>query len=276
LLPGTIELRVNAPADGANTANDGNLFISFTIKDFGDAGYPTGFNVGEYLDFTVTAGPPIVGVFVKGGDNGNLYTYNPPVTSDSNLHTPLNPQNHQYFDVSHVSFCYAGGNLEWEKRAHDTGALLGGATFSISPNALACAGGTLTSVTDNDSNDADPDDGQIKLANICTGTYTITETTPPPGYTADPDPTRSQTLTFNNPNQVIGTQGTAQQCPDENPANDNDEQDFCNERLPTREETFTFTKVYSPEATSPQVEVTLECTGTFDEIQPLQRRPRPA
>lgn len=59
---------------------------------------------GQTFDWTSTIG--IDAVFVKGGPDGNLYSYVPPATSDTGLHAPLNTSNGRYYGLSHISFCY--------------------------------------------------------------------------------------------------------------------------------------------------------------------------
>lgn len=65
-------------------------------------------------------------------------------------------------------------SLAWEKRRSDTNALLGGATFTISPNPFTGTGSLV--LTDNGAGDNDPDAGQIQIDDLLFGTYTITET----------------------------------------------------------------------------------------------------
>ena len=75
------------------------------------------------------------------------------------------------------------GNISWLKH-DDQGALLGGATFSVTPDPYTGTGSL--NVTDNDSNDADPDNGEFLLANITFanfGNFTIVEVAAPDGYT---------------------------------------------------------------------------------------------
>ncbi|MCE9556490.1 MAG: hypothetical protein K8T91_24335 [Planctomycetes bacterium] len=129
-------------------------------------------------------------------------------TDESDFHNPLLQQ---------------FGSLAWEKR-DDCGILLGGATFTVSPNPLTGSGTPLT-VVDNGANDADPALGKIKVNNVLFGTYTITETLAPAGYALDADPTRVQTVDANNLNAVVGTQGV------DNPGT-TDESDFHNKKLP--------------------------------------------
>lgn len=71
------------------------------------------------FDFTMSGDFVAAGVFVKAGDNGNLYDYRPRggASADTYLHGPVNPNNGQFYGLSHVSFCLAEGraNLEIEK-----------------------------------------------------------------------------------------------------------------------------------------------------------------
>src|SRR3990172_11780513 len=92
--PNVIELKIQPVADG--TYSDGTLTVTIDVRD--TAGGPV---------FDWTSNIPIGTVFVKGGPNGNLYTYTPPFTSDTNLHAPVNPSNGSYYGLSHISFCYS-------------------------------------------------------------------------------------------------------------------------------------------------------------------------
>jgi hypothetical protein len=56
---------------------------------------------GPTFDF-VTSGATVSSVVVKGGPAYNLYTYAPPVTSDTGLHSPLNPNNDKWYGLSHL------------------------------------------------------------------------------------------------------------------------------------------------------------------------------
>jgi hypothetical protein len=98
-------------------------------------------------------------------------------------------------------------SLEWEKRsAVDPFPLLGGATFTVSPDPFT---GSLTPlvIVDNGVFDANPADGQFLLNDVLFATYTITETIPPPGYLLDVDVTREETVDTNNVNAVVGVMG---------------------------------------------------------------------
>jgi len=97
------------------------------------------------------------------------------------------------------------GSLTWEKRDASNGnALLGGATFSVSPNPLT-GSGSLT-ITDGDANDADSTAGVISVAKSLQGTYTVIETVAPAGYALDPTP-RTVTVSSASLAAHIGTAG---------------------------------------------------------------------
>ncbi len=79
-----------------------------------------------------------------------------------------------------LSFVDTLGSIAWTK--DDGTSPLGGATFEISPNPYGS--GTLV-VSDNTAPDADLAPGAFLLEDVPTGTYTITETAAPEGYTPD-------------------------------------------------------------------------------------------
>ena len=61
---------------------------------------------GASFDWSSTLG--MDAVISKGGPNANLYIYDPPAeaTSDTGLHSPINPSNGQPFGLSHIEFCF--------------------------------------------------------------------------------------------------------------------------------------------------------------------------
>lgn len=66
---------------------------------------------GMIMSWEVTPNVKIIAIDVKGGgpqsNNMNRFYYQGlNLTSDGNLHTPVNPSNGNYFDISHVDFCY--------------------------------------------------------------------------------------------------------------------------------------------------------------------------
>jgi len=59
---------------------------------------------GTYFDWSATLG--IDAVIVKGGPNANAFVYIPEDMADTDLHAPVNPENNQYYGISHIEFCY--------------------------------------------------------------------------------------------------------------------------------------------------------------------------
>lgn len=103
LIPGTAEVKSegNGGANGSYTASNGAISIAYSISG-AEGGGSNGL-----VSFSVqTSGQVLYGVFIKGGDGGNLYDYRPAgTTSDSGLHSPANSSG-KWAGVSHVSFCY--------------------------------------------------------------------------------------------------------------------------------------------------------------------------
>lgn len=95
--PSWFELRVPSATDGTYTK--GGLSVDVTFYD-GTLGIYT----GQLMDWSSNTG--VDAVFVKAGDEGNLYTYIPEDNGDTQLHGPVNPNNNQFIGVSHVSFCF--------------------------------------------------------------------------------------------------------------------------------------------------------------------------
>jgi uncharacterized surface anchored protein len=80
------------------------------------------------------------------------------------------------------------GDLSIEKRDPD-GELLGGATFTIEPDPTPGSDAPSLTVTDGGANDPDETaDGIIVIDPAEPGNYTITETSPPPGYIQTTEP----------------------------------------------------------------------------------------
>ena len=103
------ELKVEPVEDG--TFDDGVLFVTIDVSDTPD---------GPVFDWTSNIG--VDAVFVKGGNNGTLYLYDPPAESmgDTGLHAPVNPNNDKFFGLSHVSFCYDEDQATTSTTAEET------------------------------------------------------------------------------------------------------------------------------------------------------------
>ena len=87
-----VELKVQPVVSG--TYSGGGLSVTITVRNT---------LLGQVFDWT--SSPQIDAVFAKGGDNGNLYSYAPPASSDTGLHAPLNTNSAKWYGLSHVSFC---------------------------------------------------------------------------------------------------------------------------------------------------------------------------
>ena len=103
---------------------------------------------GIYFDWSSTLG--IDAVIVKGGPNSDAYVYDPEDLADSKLHPPVNPNNGQYYGISHIEFCFDGGDTRRRRptptsRSRRRRTPLGGArreghyTFTVTNNGPAAA-----------------------------------------------------------------------------------------------------------------------------------------
>ena len=104
---------------------------------------------GTYFDWAATLG--IDAVIVKGGPNSDAFVYDPEDRADTDLHPPVNPNNHKYYGISHIEFCFDGGeepppptdtDLEIEKTASTASAAPGETvtyTFTVKNNGPAAA-----------------------------------------------------------------------------------------------------------------------------------------
>ena len=104
------------------------------------------------------------------------------------------------------------GTIEWEKRDGSVSAshpLQGGATFEVSGNGgpFDCHGTaarsrwSTTARTTPISMPANP-----RVERVCLGSYTITETIPPPDFILDTDTTRSVTVSAADLSGTVGTE----------------------------------------------------------------------
>jgi uncharacterized repeat protein (TIGR01451 family) len=136
---GTTELKVEPVVAGQYT--DGTLIVNVALVTL--AGGP-GFNWTSNIGLDA--------VIAKGGPNGNVYLYNPEATADTGLHAPVNPNNNQFFGLSHISFCYdkdVTPDLGITKSATSTQVTEGGAvSYTITVTNTGNADATGVVVTD--------------------------------------------------------------------------------------------------------------------------------
>ena len=99
LNPAWTELKIEGPTAGETIADDSTAKATITVNEATDQ-----------FDWTATVG--IDAVIVKGGDNANVYKYDPEAMSGSGLHAPLNGEEEtpKFFGLSHISFCYDTGD----------------------------------------------------------------------------------------------------------------------------------------------------------------------
>lgn len=107
IIPGSLELRINAPGDGTFSNPDGFSVVVDVRTLAADAPDHPGDQTGsQVFDFTASGGS-VVGVAVKGGTDVNFYDYRPAGTnSGTGLHSPVNTKNQKFYGLSHISFCY--------------------------------------------------------------------------------------------------------------------------------------------------------------------------
>ena len=92
------EYKIDSPASGTFSGPNG-LEVTIVVSEEDD-GDPDG------QVFSWSSNMPILRVFAKGGNKGNLYSYGSGGSyRDSGLHAPENSSD-SYADLSHISFCY--------------------------------------------------------------------------------------------------------------------------------------------------------------------------
>ncbi|MFP3883779.1 MAG: hypothetical protein ACLFWH_15885, partial [Actinomycetota bacterium] len=91
-----IENASDLTTDDSGTYSDGTLIVDLSI-------YET--DMGLVFDWSTNLAVDIV--VAKGGPNANLYRYEPAVTGDNGLHSPLNDESGLWYGLSHISFCYS-------------------------------------------------------------------------------------------------------------------------------------------------------------------------
>ena len=88
------EFKIQPVESGDYSDPNSDFEVTLTVNDT---------PAGPTVDFESNLG--VDALFVKGGDDGNLYVYVPPATEDTGLHAPLNPSG-KWAGLSHLSFCF--------------------------------------------------------------------------------------------------------------------------------------------------------------------------
>jgi hypothetical protein len=97
------ELKIDPPVSGTYNLPDNSGSVTVNITGQGT------------FDWSSTFG--IDAVIAKGGQDANVYFYNPESTGDTNLVTPTNPKNNKPYGLSHITFCFDVDSLEVSKTA---------------------------------------------------------------------------------------------------------------------------------------------------------------
>jgi LPXTG-motif cell wall-anchored protein len=128
-----VEFKVEPVTDGEHS--DGTLTVTIDVTDTDD---------GPVFDWTSNLG--VDAVFVKGGPGGLLYVYDPPAesTGDTGLHAPVNPQNGQFYGLSHLSFCYDADQATTTTSEQDTTTTTSQETTTTTEATTTTAGDTST------------------------------------------------------------------------------------------------------------------------------------
>lgn len=82
------EFKINNPTPGTYSDDDSELVVNITEV-----------TAGNPMTFSFEANIPVAAVFVKAGDGGILYTFEPPSTTGTDLASPKD-------SISHISFCW--------------------------------------------------------------------------------------------------------------------------------------------------------------------------
>jgi hypothetical protein len=88
------EFKIEPVESGDYSDPDSDFEVTITVHETAD---------GQTFDFSANLG--VDAVFAKGGDQGNLYVYDPAETEDTGLHAPDN-ESGKYANLSHISFCF--------------------------------------------------------------------------------------------------------------------------------------------------------------------------
>jgi uncharacterized surface anchored protein len=175
---------------------DGNLLGGATFEITPD---PTPGSNAPSLEVTDNAAPdtdPTDGVIVIDPAEPGDYTITETEPPPGYIQT-TDPQDVTLPEFGSVTVVFTNrlGSITWSKLDEEDQSPICCASFTISPNPLigAPADPPLT-VVDNQAPDVEPAPGVIKVEDVKTGTYTITETAPPEGYDLPDNPVRDDVV----------------------------------------------------------------------------------
>ena len=97
------EFKIDSQPEEGETYDDPSSDFEVTITDVGD---------GDPMTVSFEANMPVSAVFVKAGPGGLLYVFDPASTTGTGLASPKD-------SISHVSFCWDGGQATTTTTEHD-------------------------------------------------------------------------------------------------------------------------------------------------------------
>jgi Domain of unknown function DUF11 len=104
-MPGAFlfERKIEPVRDGTFQLSSGDLTGTLTVS----------VNEGaQTFGFAFSGDFVALGVIVKGGPNANFYNYPGGNAADTGLHSPVNPNNGNFYGLSHITFCIGEGEGE--------------------------------------------------------------------------------------------------------------------------------------------------------------------
>jgi hypothetical protein len=176
--PGYLTIKFDPPVDGTKTLNG----MSITADFYGS---------GKWVSWT--SNYPVEYVFVKGGNNGNMYHYPGGSTGDTALRAPNN-NGGQQASISHVTFFFKLGKITINKE------ILG------NPNATDVFEFEIMGPHGYSETVTITGEGSKVIEQLAYGEYTITEINIPANYVVDDDDksvelkshSKSKSVTFIN------------------------------------------------------------------------------
>ncbi|MBE0476209.1 MAG: DUF11 domain-containing protein [Coriobacteriia bacterium] len=150
--------------------------------------------MGQEFDFSSER--RVCKVYVKGGPDTNVYTYDPGVFEDEGLHAPFNPGSEKWYDLSNIIFCFCPDepvveiDLSIVKEADVETVLPGGL---INYTITVCNESTTTCEDVELVDDFDED--AVTVSNISDGGFNANGEIHWPAFDLDPEECRTFTYT---------------------------------------------------------------------------------
>jgi LPXTG-motif cell wall-anchored protein len=162
------------PVEGQSYSGNG---LTVTITDITIVGEKQ----DKHMLVSFTTNIPVSAVYVKAANGGNLYTFNPPVTSASGLESPKD-------SISHLTFCWSDETTTTTAKETTTTTAEETTTTTAEETTTTTAEETTTTTAEETTTTTKPDDTTTTTAEETT-TTTAEETT----TTTKPDDTTTTT-----------------------------------------------------------------------------------